>query len=76
MLLRIYWRQSRTPRHGARNRPIATDQNAFASSQDLGTVKNNLARGLYNGKPHELIADVELVFHNCQTYTGYDKTSE
>ena len=43
---------------------------------DLGTVKKNLARGLYNGKPHEMLSDMELVFHNCQSYTAADKTSE
>lgn len=51
-------------------------QTICASSQDLGTVKTNLTRGLYNGKPQEMIADVELVFQNCQTYTGFDKASE
>lgn len=45
-------------------------------AQDLGTVKKNLARGIYNGKAHEMLEDIELVFQNCQTYTGYDKTSE
>jgi predicted Zn-dependent peptidase len=39
-------------------------------------VKKNLARGIYNGKAHEMLEDIELVFQNCQTYTGYDKTSE
>lgn len=36
---------------------------------DLGTVKQNLQKGLYNGKAELVIDDTRLVFENCMTYT-------
>ena len=36
---------------------------------DLGTVKSNLAAGIYD-TPEEFVRDVRLIFENCILYNG------